>query len=366
MGGKKAWNGGGQGSRQYGAWGYWRGTWQARSPRSAFPPYDQTRHEDWTGHRNQDSEAPEPPSFTQALQGSLNSTRKTEQRVVTIQHSLEKRQQLWELYVRDMKEALKKEQGRFSRDMEKLRADLDQAMQNQEGARAELLRVASLAGRAPEVPAPDTTVDRMFDAWQTEMVEDDAQAILRRAMESSAGQFAGPPPGLVRRATHHTATADAEMPDATRPAGPPPSLSATMPTEHGGAFAAPTFGLETPHGADAYPVPAVRDPYLPSPGHTALRPVMPSVSPNARVGPYPEGRNTDGRAPAPAAAEAVAARLAATRAMEPFGGAGRTWNVGALRSIDPAKSPVPTFIEDDEELSGPPDPGGLPAASADA
>ncbi|OLQ02150.1 hypothetical protein AK812_SmicGene15076 [Symbiodinium microadriaticum] len=253
MGGKKAWHGGNQGSQQYGSWGYWRGSWKSSSPRSSFPAYDQTRRDSWQGNGN-DMEAPEPPSFTQALQGSLNSTRKTEQKVLNLQNGLEKRQQLWELYLRDMKEALKREQARFMRDMEKMRADLDLALQNQDGARAELIRVAALAGRAPEAPAPDTRIDRIFDVWQAETSADDAQAVLRRAMESSAGHLAGPP-GVARAAGPQIPNADAEMVDAARPS------ETTMP-------------------------------------------------------------------PAPA------------------------------MSTDPAGLPVPTFIEDDDELSAPPDPGG--------
>ena len=363
MGGKKAWHGGNQGSQQYGSWGYWRGSWKSSSPRSSFPAYDQTRRDSWQGNGN-DMEAPEPPSFTQALQGSLNSTRKTEQKVLNLQNGLEKRQQLWELYLRDMKEALKREQARFMRDMEKMRADLDLALQNQDGARAELIRVAALAGRAPEAPAPDTRIDRIFDVWQAETSADDAQAVLRRAMESSAGHLAGPP-GVARAAGPQIPNADAEMVDAARPSETTMPPAPAMPPGLPPSTIPPSFGHSAPTTPDAYLGAAVRDPYLPSPGHTALRAAFPSVSPSARVRPYPEGRTPDNPAAAHAAAD-VAARLAAARALEPFGGTGASWGVGALRSTDPAGLPVPTFIEDDDELSAPPDPGGHEAVTADA
>ena len=160
-----------------------------------------------------DPELPEAQTFTQALQGSLNGTRKVEQRVVSLQSGLTRRQAMWEAYLRDMKDALRREQARFVKDMEKLRADLGQALHQQEEARAELVSVAALAGRAPARPPPDNRVDRIFEAWCAEDPDNDAQAVLRRAMAAAGEGRSAPPP-------HHTAPAARSM-------GPPPGLAAT-------------------------------------------------------------------------------------------------------------------------------------------
>ncbi|OLP92002.1 hypothetical protein AK812_SmicGene26233 [Symbiodinium microadriaticum] len=369
MGGKKSWNQGDYGSRQHGgSWGYWRGSYQARSPRSMFPAYDQGRQDAWhTSTR--DSEPTEAQTFTQALQGSLNGTRKVEQRVVSLQSGLVRRQSMWESYLRDMKEALRREQARFVKDMEKLRTDLAQAMQQQEDARAELVRVAALAGRAPERPPPDSRVDRVFDAWCSEEPDNDAHAVLRRAMAATGEghlipqashtgppvRTTGPPPGLSAPPPPPSSDADAFMTEMDALAGnlsgpeapglnPTPGTSGPggmPPAEHG-----PYAGFVT------------RDPYLPSPGQAALRPRLMSVSPRARPGPYERTEEEEALRGGPAAANALAATLAATRAATPFS-SGIPPNMGSLRSIDPTKHPVPTFIQDDDELAAPPDPGGM-------
>ena len=363
MGGKKTWSQGDYGARQQGgSWGYWRGSYQARSPKSAFPAYDRSRHDSWQ-QRGRDPEPNDAPTFTQALQGSLNGTRKMEQRVHSLQEGLARRQEMWELYLRDMKDALRREQTRWTRDMERMRGDLEQALLNQEAARAELLRVAALAGRAPERPPADDRAERLISAWCAEEPDNDAQSILRRAMAAtsdmtsaaSATGHAGPPPGLAHIPQAERMDVDAFMSEVDALAGhgaaPPPPTMSDDPTP-------PTFGGLHPPAANAYAGPAVRDPYLPSPGQTALRERAPSVSPRPRPGPYAKSDGDSAQHHGkPGALDPLAAALAATRAATPFG-TGIPPTMGAIRPIDPSRQPVPTFIEDDEELNAPPDPGG--------
>ena len=232
----------------------------------------------------------------------------------------------------------------------------------------ELVRVAALAGRAPERPPPDTRVDRIFDSWCAEEPDSDAQAVLRRAM-------AGIGEGRLLPQPSHAAPP-------VRATGPPPGLGAVVPPPSLDADAFMTevdaltghvHGLEArgwnpaPDAASIGGTPSpengpyagfvTRDPYLPSPGQTALRPRMMSVSPCARPGPYERPEEDETFRGGPAAANALAATLAATRATTPFS-SGVPTNMGSLRSIDPTKHPVPTLIHDDDELAAPPDPGG--------
>ena len=373
MGGKKAWNHGDYGSRQQGgSWGYWRGSYQARSPKNMFPAYDQGRQDTWQPS-GREQELPEVQTFTQALQGSLNGTRKVEQRVISLQSGLTRRQAMWEAYLRDMKDALRREQARFVKDMEKLRADLGQALRQQEEARAELVSVAALAGRAPTRPPPDDRVDRVFDAWCAEDPDGDAQAVLRRAMAAaSEGRMAppqhhaapatrsmGPPPGLPAAPTHAPVDADAIMSEVDAWAGHLLGQDAPAPAAASTA-ADPGSALPPEHGLYADSV--TRDPYLPSPGQAALRSRMASVSPRIRTGPYERPAEEEAGPGGPGAANALASALAATRAATPFG-RGIPPGMGELRSIDPAKPPVPTFIQDDDELAAPTDPGGTEATA---
>ena len=270
---------------------------------------------------------------------------------------------MWEQYLRDMKDALRREQTRFTRDMERLRGDLDHALLNQEAARAELLRIAALAGRAPERPPPDSRADRLISAWCAEESDNDAQSILRRAMAATGDMpsvspttgTAGPPPGLHHVPPPGHMDVDAFMNEVETLAGqstsPPPPAA-------GEASAFPAFGVSRPPDANAYAGPATRDPYLPSPGQTALRERAPSVSPRPRPGPY---ARADGDAAShyggPVPLDPLAAALAATRAATPFG-TGAPPMMGNIRPIDPSRRPVPTLIEDDDELNAPPDPGG--------
>ena len=362
MGGKKAWSHGDYGSRQQGgSWGYWRGSYQARSPKNMFPAYDQGRQDTWQPS-GREQELPEAQTFTQALQGSLNGTRKVEQRVISLQSGLTRRQAMWEAYLRDMKDALRREQARFVKDMEKLRTDLGQALRQQEEARAELVSVAALAGRAPTRPPPDDRVDRVFDAWCAEDPDSDAQAVLRRPPQHHTAPGArsmGPPPGLSVAPTPAPGDVDVIMSEVDTWAG---RLLGQDVAATAAASTAPNLGsaLSPEHGPYADAV--TRDPYLPSPGQAALRPRMASVSPRVRPGPYEKAAEEEVGHGGPDAANALASVLAATRAATPFG-RGIPPNMGVLRSIDPAKQPVPTFIQDDDELAAPTDPGGTDATA---
>ena len=105
------------------------------------------------------------------------------------------------------------------------------------------------------------------------------------------------------------------------------------------------------------------DPYMKSPGQSHPSPgaayLKTKTTHSPRVAPYAEGRPGDhesalrGEAP-----EAVAVKLAARRALEPFGGPQMGQAVGHLQQIDPSKRPVPVTLSnsDDELAERPPAP----------
>ena len=362
MGGKK-WD------TTKGSWGYWRGSWQARSPQqgSAFPAYDSR-----DGRRNywdRDQEDPEEgATFAQVLQSSLNGTRKTEQKVISINNAIAKRKEMWDNYVRDMKAAYKKEEQRFHREMERLRGDLAKAAQTQEEARATLLRVAAeaatfgSASSTGDVPMSSSGVDQIFDSWRADEDEFDDRALFQRALAANAASRTamGPPPGLSPQGPDLGTTMAARAAQAAlyrdgAPAGPLPAAAAA-PSGHAVHSAPPPRppDVDSAMGHAGYAGIAARDPYMASPGHASSRTSGPVASPSARVSPYPETS-----APPGAPIDPVAARLAANRAANPFAEGSSEPTFGAIRGIDPTNRPVPTLIEDDDELAAPPDSSGI-------
>ena len=367
-------------------WGYWRGSYSAYSPRGPrFPPYDGSRQVPW---RETTEDTTEPPSFLQSLQSHLNQTRKAEQRVASLGNALIKRKELWEQYTRDMKAALKKEHQRYLRDVERLQSDHQKAQVAQEEARRALMQ--GYHGQlAP--PASTHTTDQQYgslmDVWMQEEDGSEATAVLQRAFSATcrgpSHPAQGPPPGLGVPAAGTAPSADAQLGPSGGPVEgsfpPVPKMPAFM--DH--LLASPSFGTAD----DPYMGATPADPYLPSPGNSFLKSRPTSVSPRARVSPYP---GTVGQtAPAmvvppgtasgppqfpPAAMDVeqdeLSMRLRQKRAMEPFGGPGHA-KVEHMRSIDPSKHPIPATISDDDELGHPlPEPGGdlqdLPDRTGDA
>ncbi|OLP90022.1 Nipped-B-like protein B [Symbiodinium microadriaticum] len=100
----------------------------------------------WKLGREADLEVPEAGGLTQALQTSLNGTRKAEQRVIALTAALGKREELWSQYERDIAAAYKKEHARFLRDMARIRDDLQKATVVQAESRQELVRVFYTGG----------------------------------------------------------------------------------------------------------------------------------------------------------------------------------------------------------------------------
>ena len=145
------------------SWQLWRGAWSSPKGDSkgkpkappVFPAYDAQRgpgyskssgKNGWKLGREADLEVPEAGGLTQALQTSLNGTRKAEQRVIALTAALGKREELWSQYERDIAAAYKKEHARFLRDMARIRDDLQKATVVQAESRQELVRVFYTGG----------------------------------------------------------------------------------------------------------------------------------------------------------------------------------------------------------------------------
>ena len=359
MGGKewsnKGWRpprGGGQGQ-----WGYWRGSYSASSPRGTrFPPYDGSRQAPW---REPAEDSAEPQSFLQSLQSQLNQTRKAEQKVTSLGHALTKRREMWEHYTRDMKAALRKEHQRYLKDVERLQAEHQKAQVVQEEARRALLQ-GYHGHLAPPVStqATDQQYGSLMDVWMQEEDGSEATAVLQRAYSAAGHRPAhpaqGPPPGLAPPPAGAAGAVPpappAEtlhgfgggLPDGSFP--PAPKMPAFM--EH--LLASPSFGAAD----DPYMGATPADPYLPSPGNSFLKSRPASISPRARVSPYPGATGPVaptvtippgaalGPSGPPLAAmdteqDEVSTRLRQKRALEPFGGPATPKSSTSAASIPP-------------------------------
>ena len=161
-------------------WGLWRGAWPSpKAEKTAFPDYDHKRvPEEWT------EQSQEPPSFGQRLQHSLNSTRRAEQRVTSLQNSIKERKRQWIAYQEDMKAAWLKEKARCQRELDRLDGELSKAYVLQENARKDLLNVANREDQPPAPVEGEAAWNELLGSWQA--VESDTAVVLQRAMSATS------------------------------------------------------------------------------------------------------------------------------------------------------------------------------------
>ena len=277
------------------SWQLWHGSWkqtradgwqkgqrgQRGQPQTAsFPAYDQGRAKGSNkGSNGKDDEEVLAPvvsgGLTQILQASLNSTRRTEQKVHSLAKALSEREQLWNSYEQDLKTAYRKEHARYLRDMERLRTDLQKATAAQAGARADLLRVFQTGGRVEDT-AEDPCVDQMVASWRAEPDVTDMQSVLQRAIAAIGGCGV---PSVPRPATHgawNAAPPGLAPPDAGLPTVCSGQDGASFPA---GVAEAAASQLDSNMGVGEYLASIPRDPYLLSPSQTACVGLAPSPAP---------------------------------------------------------------------------------------
>ena len=269
-------------------------------------------------------------SLTQILQSSLNNTRKTEQRVLSLNKALLEREELWKKHEADMRQAYRREYGRFHRDMERLRDDLQKANAAQAGARAELLRVFN---HGPQLEADTVDADRAYDqmmvGWMAETDGLDARSVLQRALGAapSAGagrDFAGGPmqvetdPGLLQ-----TFGAPIAPPGLTASAGILPSTTGVHlggpPLTASTPVAAPISAPAVPEG---YTGAAAKDPYMMSPSAHGGPGALPSPSHHYKAvdGSRVSVKTRPQTGPPPTGGQSLGSKLEARRhALAPFG-----------------------------------------------
>ena len=188
------------------AWGYWPGAWSASqqapwrgnpSQGSGIPAYDAQRSgkdDKSLSTGNEDAPTLTEPGLLQDLQKAVNTARRTETRVKKIQQEKQLKTQQWKSWEADLKRSYAKEKARYTAALERLEADMQQALQAQEQARIAVRQVACGA-QDVEVSPVRLDADREFDAlmnaspvdpWDGEDQSQDA--VLRRALAETMNQ----------------------------------------------------------------------------------------------------------------------------------------------------------------------------------
>ena len=345
------------------SWQLWRGSWsqqkgdgknKGKYGAAAFPAYDAQRQPsggkgNWQAARYAENGAEaDSGSFTSLLQASLYSTRKSEQRVVSVTNALARREELWQAYERDIKAAYRKEHTRFLRDMEKLRDDLQKAHASQAGSRAELVRVFANVSTNPVEPEADDNVDGMFSSWRGESDELDARSVLHRAMQAAGRPQQG---DVEMQAAPTFGPADPGWGPGPQPfaaGGPPPGLARVEHSTAGSVapamampeYTAGTFSRPTDGNSEMSVTPS-RDPYMTSPISATGAMTIPSPGQHFR-GPDGTRLSVKTRPPPPAPPSGsipLQGKLDARRqALRPFGSRLAAPAVGADGALDVSPS----------------------------
>ena len=253
-------------------WSYWQGSWASASPGrgqgqwgkdeapqtgSGIPAYDAKRTTtaaSATTNGQPDHGHDPAQGLVQGLQKAVNQARKAEARVKRIMADKKERQLQWQSWEAELRQTFAREKNRYVTAVAKLDADMQEALKNQDEARAALRDAACGTQPAPMAVCTSATNEE-FDAlvrddgWDPADLDAGQDAVLRRALEAS----------LQLQPAHGRAN---EAPAALRP--PPPSSVVTQRT--------------IPTGADgAAPAPAVADAALGA--SSRLRPFPPAMRP---------------------------------------------------------------------------------------
>ena len=395
-GGHKGDKNAGKGS---GKWHYWHGSWSPSSAGGApwkkgqgkgqdsrsslsFPGYDSATKNEQHIAEIVTLKDKESDSYATALQRAINQVRKAESRTRKALADKRARTAQWNNWVSELKKTFAKEKGRYQAAVSRLEREMEEAVLEQEGARAALRRVAA----SMEVDSSSGTtefadVNTEFDVIIQEGpgAEEPAESnedILRRTLDRchvrTEGRDNSPWDSQVVTTPPSKRPPAYSLETSTPLRAPPAPLSKeTQPPHTGAASASPAY---TPAGVD---------PYMASPT-VASRRSSPGTSGRKKVA-TPDGSGREGvkaamRPAAPLhvapASQTLADKLAARRlalaragvAAQPLDAPGQ--NMGGVPAVDPAQPgatgkvapadhPQQHILYDDEEDREPSEPSDL-------
>eukprot|EP00439_Symbiodinium_sp_Y106_P078531 s456_g17.t1 len=269
-------------------------------------------------------------SLVQEVQAAVNQARKTETKLIRLQREKTKKEQMWVQYAKDMQAAFTKERARHIANINKLQQDIQdtQALVVEDQQRVQNAAAGCFRGMAGSTEAQqewDTLIsENQQGPDDAPMSNKDLYSMLVRcAQAASASVAAGTEPpstGPLRDGTNAPVAARPDLSAAPCPAMVPPK-------------APPVPGMAPAPGyMPASPGPALRDPYLMSPGTASNMAGAASGVPSPHVQRHPPPSGSRPRAPVKQVVSGVVKTISPgrqladkleqrRRALVPFGGA---------------------------------------------
>ena len=295
-------------SKGSGKWQYWHGSWSPSAHNKgapwkkthsksqdgkaslSFPGYDVAKKDEQPISEVATTKERDGDGYATALQRAINSVRKAEARTRKALADKKSRTVQWNNWVAELKRTFAKEKGRYQTAVARLEREMEEALVEQECARAGLRRVAaSMEVDAGPVLPEDVDAGAEFEALMQEGMgtEDQLESnedILKRTLQR----------GDVRKETVMAKTPAPEVITT-----PPPkrhlvySLEASTPLKGQPARLAQEIQPVLTSGASTSPgqVPAGSDPYMVSPSTTSRR-SSPATSTRRRIS-TPDGNGRE-------------------------------------------------------------------------
>ena len=292
--GWKLWSG------AYNSYAGWSDGWRSGEPAgyeqtpadkykgSNFPAYDHARPGQHITviQESRTSASSEGVGLIQAVQTAVNQARKSESRLVRLQKEKTRKEQMWAQYAKDMQTAFTKERARHAANVQKLQQDIQDT---QTQIAEDQQKVQDAAAGCFRGIAGSTEAQQEWDALvaegQTElgdapMSNSDLYSMLVRCVQTASGVTA-PGSHLAPATTSTEAPAPIRADTSVPPSGNVAGQSQPIRT---GPDSAPGF-------LSASPGPALRDPYMRSPGADPLLtgPELGVPSPIVHRNPAPTG-----------------------------------------------------------------------------
>ena len=347
--------------------GYEQTAYATERPKGpSFPAYDHARPGQHITviQESRSTTSLEGVGLVQAVQSAVNQARKSESRLVRLQKEKARKEQMWAQYAKDMQSAFTKERARHAADVQKLQQDIldTQAQITEDQQQVQVAAAGCFRGMAGSSEAQkewDALVSEgQAELGDTPMSNSDLYAMLVRCVQTASGAAV---PNILQ--TTNAAQASAHVPARVGPL-----------TSSGGGTTGQPGSVEAdaaPGYMSASPGPALRDPYMRSPGLDTI-PAGPELglpSPSVRRNPTPTGLRprtsvkqvVNGVAKTISPGRQLAAKLdQKRRALIPFGGAGAPPNenhaAGSADHITPESRAAPTLPEAyDIDLDSDPD-----------
>ena len=336
-------------------WDYWHGTWGSakgqQAPQERYDavqiPQERAPQQSGLSLFTGEADSSGTPTTMKEIQKYLSQAQRADTRLRKLKEEQDKKSKQWSAYEQQMKQKFAKQRKLFEADLQRIAKEASEAAEQGQLAAKKVKEVVTRGYAEPEVPmeAEDDEWDALINGDQDQQLQDGFLKIALRATARAEEQRLAPPLHTGRIPVGPARGAPATGMAAPTGLGPPPGLTAVA-----------AHGLPSGCAEGTYTGNGPVDPYMAS-SSGAYQKLRNVTSP--RVNPYETGNQVGAdkklETTGDGAATALEAKLAANRALQPFG----------IPPKDPGKQLSSLIADDDDELSQSnqaEDPGGNGAA----